>query len=123
MSSTKAHPSTTSPPPASLPSPTVYTSDPRLVPLEAEVLHEYALLRHNLNLLSSKLAHLAAATPYSGVVADGLRLLERKTALVCTALKSSVYGILLQQQIGEAEGSEGVEEWGDRTMATGHLGT
>lgn len=30
---------------------------------------------------------------------DGLRLLERKTATVCTLLKASVYSIVLQQQI------------------------
>ncbi|KAJ8612956.1 hypothetical protein MRB53_037164 [Persea americana] len=47
--------------------------------------------------LSSRLADLSA-TP-SSAIADGLRLLERKTSLVCTALKASVYGILLQQQL------------------------
>jgi len=31
--------------------------------------------------------------------ARGLRLLERKTATVCTLLKASVYSIVLQQQI------------------------
>lgn len=30
---------------------------------------------------------------------DGMRLLERKTATVCTLLKASVYSIVLQQQI------------------------
>lgn len=30
---------------------------------------------------------------------DGLRMLERKTATVCTLLKASVYSIVLQQQI------------------------
>lgn len=35
---------------------------------------------------------------------DGLRLLERKTATVCTLLKASVYSIVLQQQmINESE--------------------
>lgn len=39
---------------------------------------------------------------------DGLRLLERKTATVCTLLKASVYSIVLQQQIyNEAEGGGG----------------
>ena len=47
--------------------------------------------------LAAQLAELAA-TP-STSVSDNLRLLERKTALVHTALQSSVYGILLQQQI------------------------
>jgi DASH complex subunit DAD3 len=38
---------------------------------------------------------------------DGLRLLERKTATVCTLLKASVYSIVLQQQIwNESEEQE-----------------
>ena len=37
-------------------------------------------------------------------ILEGLRLLERKTTLVFTALKSSVYSIVLQQQI----------DWGDQ---------
>ena len=56
--------------------------------------------------LSTSLASLAA-TP-SSQIADSLRLLGRKTALVDTALKSSVYSIVLQQQISEgADGEEG----------------
>ena len=46
-------------------------------------------------------------------LADNLRALERKTALVCTALKSSVYGIVLQQSIegfGDGEGGAGFSE-------------
>ena len=40
-------------------------------------------------------------------VLDGLRVLERKTSLVCTLLKASVYSIVLQQQIyGGDEGEE-----------------
>jgi len=128
--------------------------DPRLSPLEAEILTEYAKLRSNLDAvcqhpfpiyhishlscrqifsfhqhrrrrrlkhgrhclkfrwcvanadrqLNTHLSHLSS-TP-SSVIADGLRLLERKTSLVCTALKSSVYGIVLQQQI-EFAGEEG----------------
>ena len=62
-------------------------------------------------------AHLQslAATPLTQI-AEGLRLLERKTALVCTALKASVYGIVLQQQIdysgggGATDGSLGGSE-------------
>ena len=59
----------------------------------------------------------------SAAVLDGLRGLERKTSLVFTLLKASVYSIVLNQQIqdhGQAEaeteagggqGSEG-EGWG-----------
>ena len=76
-------------------------SDPRLSPLETEVLREYARLREDLDELADKLADLASQP--SSAITDGLRGLERKTALVCTALKSSVYGIILQQQM---EGGE-----------------
>ena len=38
---------------------------------------------------------------------DALRLLERKTATVCTLLKASVYSIVLQQQIYNGEGGGG----------------
>ena len=38
---------------------------------------------------------------------DGLRMLERKTSLVSTLLKASVYSIVLQQQMLEGEESEG----------------
>lgn len=55
--------------------------------------------------LSTKLSTLAS-TP-STQISDNLRLLERKTAVVDTALKSSVYGIVLAQQVGEGEGEEG----------------
>lgn len=37
----------------------------------------------------------------SAEILDGLRTLERKTSLVFTLLKASVYSIVLQQQIGE----------------------
>jgi hypothetical protein len=37
-------------------------------------------------------------------------LLERKTALVDTALKSSVYSIILQQQMSEGVEGEGEDE-------------
>lgn len=39
-----------------------------------------------------------AGSPAS-MTLDGMRLLERKTATVCTLLKASVYSIVLQQQI------------------------
>ncbi|KAK8174767.1 DASH complex subunit Dad3, partial [Phyllosticta citribraziliensis] len=75
--------------------------------LEQEVLDEYARLLGNLNDLSSILSTLAENP--SAEILDALRGLERKTSLVYTLLKASVYSIVLQQQIfGEGEeGSEG----------------
>ena len=62
--------------------------------------------------LSPLLASLAQS-PTAGIL-DGLRMLERKTSLVSTLLKASVYSIVLQQEMfdgaeeeGGAEGSEG----------------
>jgi len=46
---------------------------------------------------------------------DGMRLLERKTATVCTLLKASVYSIVLQQQIwNENEGQQQNQEDGQQ---------
>ena len=103
---------------------------PACSPLEQEVLDEYTTLLENLtkvntmNLpqflapradrgtfwiqLSSSFASLAD-NPTAEVL-DGLRMLERKTSLVCTLLKASVYSIVLQQQIYSGEGGEGAEE-------------
>ncbi|KAL2044236.1 hypothetical protein N7G274_002941 [Stereocaulon virgatum] len=66
-------------------------------PLEQEVLNEYTLLLTNLNKLSTVLSSLAERP--TAEMLDGLRMLERKTSLVCTLLKASVYSIVLQQQI------------------------
>ncbi|KAL8726317.1 MAG: hypothetical protein Q9181_006097 [Wetmoreana brouardii] len=74
--------------------------------LEQEVLDEYARLLSNLQKLSNQFASLADRP--TAEVLDGLRLLERKTSLVCTLLKASVYSIVLQQQI--YGGEDGVEE-------------
>ena len=52
--------------------------------------------------LASTLDHLASA-PTTEIL-DGLRELERKTSLVFTLLKASVYSIVLQQEI----------DWGDQ---------
>ncbi|KAI4154473.1 MAG: hypothetical protein LQ340_001663 [Diploschistes diacapsis] len=77
-----------------------------LTELEREVLDEYVKLRENLDKLSPILANLAQ-NPTAGIL-DGLRLLERKTSLVSTLLKASVYSIVLQQEMFEgAEGTEG----------------
>lgn len=46
-----------------------------------------------------------AARPTTEIL-DGLRELERKTSLVFTLLKASVYSIVLQQEI----------EWGDQAQ-------
>jgi DASH complex subunit DAD3 len=51
--------------------------------------------------LSSLVSELAANP--STEILDALRGLERKTSLVFTLLKASVYSIVLQQQIGEEE--------------------
>ncbi|RDI85624.1 hypothetical protein Vi05172_g4458 [Venturia inaequalis] len=76
-----------------------------LTPLEQEVLEEYARLLGNLNNLSAILADLSSNP--SAEILDALRGLERKTSLVFTLLKASVYSIVLQQQIGEEEGGAG----------------
>ncbi|KAJ5832346.1 hypothetical protein N7474_000657 [Penicillium riverlandense] len=72
-------------------------SDNLVSDLEQEVLDEYTRLLGNVNQLSDKLGILAGSP--SSLTLDGLRLLERKTATVCTLLKASVYSIVLQQQI------------------------
>ncbi|KAF2472188.1 uncharacterized protein BDR25DRAFT_259656 [Lindgomyces ingoldianus] len=72
-----------------------------LTPLEQEVLDEYARLLGNLNNMSTLLSSLAANP--SAEVLDALRGLERKTSLVFTLLKASVYSIVLNQQIQDQE--------------------
>ncbi|CAN9153002.1 unnamed protein product [Alternaria alternata] len=74
-----------------------------LTPLEQEVLDEYARLLGNLNTLSSLLLDLSNNP--SASILDGLRGLERKTSLVFTLLKASVYSIVLNQQIDTEGGS------------------
>ncbi|KAE8342253.1 hypothetical protein BDV24DRAFT_162492 [Aspergillus arachidicola] len=77
--------------------PLLRASNPMVSDLEQEVLEEYSRLLGNVNKLSEKLADLSGDP--SSLTLDGLRLLERKTATVCTLLKASVYSIVLQQQI------------------------
>lgn len=55
--------------------------------------------------LASTLDTLSSAPPIE--ILDGLRELERKTSLVFTLLKASVYSIVLQQEI----------DWGDQGQA------
>ncbi len=57
--------------------------------------------------MSSLLLTLSNAP--SAAILDGLRGLERKTSLVFTLLKASVYSIVLNQQITDDSG-EGNEE-------------
>ncbi|KAK4241058.1 DASH complex subunit Dad3-domain-containing protein [Achaetomium macrosporum] len=84
------------PPPR--PQSSLLTSPPELTPLEQEVLDEYERLAENMKKLASLLDTLASA-PATEIL-DGLRELERKTSLVFTLLKASVYSIVLQQEIG-----------------------
>ncbi|ROW04290.1 hypothetical protein VSDG_01114 [Cytospora chrysosperma] len=79
-------------------------SPPELSPLEQEVLDEYERLADNMKTLASSIDAMAAR-PTTEIL-DGLRELERKTSLVFTLLKASVYSIVLQQEI----------EWGDQAQ-------
>lgn len=123
--------------------PLLHPSNPLVSDLEQEVLDEYARLLDNVNKVQQPLtpnldwiflqngsianarsiqSQLAgaldtlSANPCS-VTLDGLRLLERKTATVCTLLKASVYSIVLQQQIynddnvGNNDGNQGEEQY------------
>lgn len=77
-------------------------SPPELTPLEQEVLEEYERLAENMKKLAGVLDTMAGQ-PTTQIL-DGLRELERKTSLVFTLLKASVYSIVLQQEI----------DWGDQ---------
>ncbi|KAL7624031.1 hypothetical protein AAE478_005588 [Parahypoxylon ruwenzoriense] len=77
-------------------------SPPELSPLEQEVLDEYERLAESMKKLANVLDNMAGQ-PTTEIL-DGLRELERKTSLVFTLLKASVYSIVLQQEI----------DWGDQ---------
>ncbi|KAJ5194785.1 uncharacterized protein N7498_008223 [Penicillium cinerascens] len=77
--------------------PLLGNDNPLVSELEQEVLDEYSRLLRNVNQLSEKVSDLAGSP--ASMTLDGMRLLERKTATVCTLLKASVYSIVLQQQI------------------------
>ncbi|KAL2135228.1 hypothetical protein VTI74DRAFT_9320 [Chaetomium olivicolor] len=97
------------PPPR--PQSSLLTSPPELTPLEQEVLEEYERLAENMKKLANILDDLASA-PATEIL-DALRELERKTSLVFTLLKASVYSIVLQQEIdwgGGGGGAGGAEQ-------------
>ncbi|RYP53037.1 hypothetical protein DL770_011006 [Monosporascus sp. CRB-9-2] len=91
--------------------PSSLLSPPELSPLEQEVLEEYERLAENMKKLATILDTMADR-PTTEIL-DGLRELERKTSLVFTLLKASVYSIVLQQEIG----------WGDPAQAQAHTHT
>lgn len=63
--------------------------------------------------MSTLLATLAANP--SAEILDALRGLERKTSLVFTLLKASVYSIVLNTQIREEDGGQGGEGGGGQS--------
>jgi DASH complex subunit DAD3 len=76
-----------------------------LSPLEQDILDEYESLAENMKKLASLLDTMAG-TPTAEIL-DGLRQLERKTSLVFTLLKASVYSIVLQQEIYSGDQTSG----------------
>ncbi|KAL7274602.1 hypothetical protein RUND412_002482 [Rhizina undulata] len=84
-----------------------------LTNLEQEVLDEYELLLQNMNEFSALTAALASMP--TTTLLDSLRKLERKTGLVFTLLKASVYSMVLQQQLNtggfDAEEGEGEDSF------------
>ncbi|KAI0137261.1 DASH complex subunit Dad3-domain-containing protein [Xylariales sp. AK1849] len=79
------------------PQPNPLLSPPELSPVEQEVLEEYERLAENMKKATTILDTMAGQP--TTVILDGLRELERKTSLVFTLLKASVYSIVLQQEI------------------------
>jgi len=78
-----------------------------LSPLEQDVLDEYERLADNMKKLAGLLDTMAGAP--TAEILDGLRQLERKTSLVFTLLKASVYSIVLQQEIYSGDQGAGME--------------
>ncbi|KAF8852063.1 hypothetical protein BDZ45DRAFT_125421 [Acephala macrosclerotiorum] len=83
------------------------SANEELSPLEQDVLDEYERLAENMKKLASLLDAMAGKP--TAEILDGLRQLERKTSLVFTLLKASVYSIVLQQEIysGDQGGQDG----------------
>lgn len=67
-------------------------ADEQMSPKEQRVIAEYQKLVNNLQTLNTRITRLAQ-TPTSQVL-DNLRVVERKTGLVFTLFKSSVWAIL-----------------------------
>ncbi|TVY22850.1 DASH complex subunit [Lachnellula hyalina] len=78
-----------------------------LSPLEQDVLDEYERLAENMKKFASLLDTMAGKP--TAEILDGLRQLERKTSLVFTLLKASVYSIVLQQEIYSGDQVRGQE--------------
>ena len=106
------------------------TTNEDLTPLEQDVLDEYERLAENMKKVNTarvfhasirkevlnlwQLASLLdtmAGKPTAEIL-DGLRQLERKTSLVFTLLKASVYSIVLQQEIYSGDQVGGSEDGG-----------
>ncbi|KAF2018891.1 hypothetical protein BU24DRAFT_458620 [Aaosphaeria arxii CBS 175.79] len=117
--STSQTPSTSA---AAAPATTTASPTETLTPLEQEILDEYARLLGNLNNMSTLLAELSANP--SAEILDSLRGLERKTSLVFTLLKASVYSIVLNQQFvdgdGDGQGGEDGEGLGEGVSGVGY---
>ncbi|KAJ8063283.1 hypothetical protein OCU04_008514 [Sclerotinia nivalis] len=76
-----------------------------LSPTEQDLLDEYERLAENMKTLAHTLETLSNNP--TAFILDNLRQLERKTSLVFTLLKASVYSIVLQQQISEERAGGG----------------
>jgi DASH complex subunit DAD3 len=107
------------------------TTNEDLTPLEQDVLDEYERLAENMKKVDTA-ARVLHASIREGVlnlwqlaslldtmagkptaeILDGLRQLERKTSLVFTLLKASVYSIVLQQEIYSGDQVGGSEDGG-----------
>lgn len=81
--------------------------DSRMSEKEQAVIAEYETLVANLNTLNAKITALAQ-TPTS-LVLDHLRVVERKTGLIFTLFKSSVWAILADLP-AEAETSDTADD-------------
>ncbi|QSZ35858.1 hypothetical protein DSL72_006980 [Monilinia vaccinii-corymbosi] len=84
-----------------------------LSPTEQDLLDEYERLAENMKTLAHTLETMSNNP--TAFILDNLRQLERKTSLVFTLLKASVYSIVLQQQISEEplDGGGGGSEDGE----------
>jgi DASH complex subunit DAD3 len=81
-------------------------------------LHSLSSLRTLANARQMSTLLLDLSNNPSAAILDGLRGLERKTSLVFTLLKASVYSIVLNQQIGE-DGDERSEDGRSRGSVDG----